>query len=165
VNSPSSIENKTYLDQIRQYREEALDKSYVCGRRHKLGAYTSGIVHAQWLAEDGSRAHLIDGAISLGTYSPFNAYPTQLRLSRPIGNICIEQTLFSMDLDDRGVIGVYHNVVPGHTYFDKLIVDLNNRAKALSGETEPVAADKELLLSEMQRGASGMFPLLDLVYC
>jgi hypothetical protein len=152
-----------YLGRLQEYRDKSLVESYWRGRRHRIGKFTCGLVQAKWLAEDGMVAHLTDQGWRFNNVTLSFNYPTTLYIYDAFKSADIEFTTFEMDIDDSGRIEVYHNMLKDGSFRGILRADMAKRAVRQSGQSEPLRDDCIRLYSELQRGASGVYSVANLL--
>ncbi len=156
---PISLHGNTYLEHLRDYRDVALVESNMMGKRRRVGAFTLGIAHAQWQTEDGARAHLIEAGIRYRNSNLTKIRPTTLRLTSFPAETGLEVVTFKMDIDDIGCIAVYRNMITSGSFREVARAELANRADNLHDLSDPTDEDREMLYTEMQRGATGLYPI------
>ena len=144
---------------MREYRDSALIESHWLGRRRNIGGFTFGIAHAQWQAEEGGTAHLIDEGLRHKSTTMTKLIPTTLRILNSPGETGFEVVTFRMDIDDIGCIDIYHNLITNGSFVEIAKAELHKRADSKHGLSEPTNEQRELLYTEMQRGATGLYPV------
>lgn len=100
---------------------------------------------------------MIDEGIRYGN-SSLKLYPTTLRLLHHPGETGIEAVTFKMDIDDIGCIAVYRNMISTGSFLEVMRAELSHRADSKHDLSRPTDDDREFLYSEMQRGATGLYP-------
>lgn len=155
---PISLHGNEYLEHLRGFRDSALIESHWIGKRRSVGGFTFGIAHAQWMTEEGGIAHLTDEGLRRKNTTMTKLMPTTLRLLHSPGEKGIEVVTFRMDIDDIGSIDIYRNLITSGSFREIAKAELHKRADRKHGLSEPTDEQRELLYTEMQRGATGLYP-------
>lgn len=157
---PVSPHGNRYLEHLRQFRDSACVESHWFGRRKSLGGFTFGAVCAQWQSEEGGRAVLVDTGVRRKNSNLTAIKPTTLRLYSSYTENRLECTTFTMDIDDIGCIDIFRNMITSGTFREIVKADLYKRADKKHGLSVPTDEERELLYTEMQRGATGLYPVV-----
>jgi hypothetical protein len=156
---PISLHGNEFLEQLRDLRNTALIESHWMGKRRRIGGFTFGVARAQWQTEEDGTAHLIDEGLRHNEKTIIKFMPTTLRLFNFPGESGFEVVTYRMDIDDVGCIDIYRNLITDGSFREIASAELHKRADRKHGLSEPTDEQRELLYTEMQRGASGIFPL------
>lgn len=154
---PISLHGGEYLEHLRDFRDSALIESHWLGKRRNIGGFTFGIAHAQWLAEEGGTVHLVDEGLRHKRTTITKLMPTTLRIANSPGESGLEVVTFKMDIDDIGCLEIYRNLITDGSFVEFAKADLYKWADRKHGLFNPTDEQRELLYTEMQRGATGLF--------
>lgn len=157
---PFSLHGNEYLEHLREFRDAALVESHWFGRRKNIGGFTFGVARAQWRTEEGGTAQLIDEGLRYRSTTIINFLPTTLRISNSHGEMGLEVVTFEMDIDDIGCVDVYQNLFTTGSLFEFAKSELHRRSERKYGLSDPTDEQRELLYSELQRGATGLYPVI-----
>lgn len=157
-NIPEHLHSEQYYEGLRDLRDTALDESHYSGRRKKIGGFTFGVANAKWKTERGGEAELIDRGLRFKNTTLINTRPTTLLLFEGSKEMGFEITRFEMDVDDIGTIYVYQNLVTDTVVRDLIRAEIYRRADRQHDLANPTEEQRVFLYTEMQRGASGMYP-------
>lgn len=144
---------------MREFRDAALIESHWLGRRRRIGGFTFGIARARWRTENDGTAHLIDEGLRHNDTVITPLMPTTLRLYNSPGESGREVVTYKMDIDEIGCIDIYRNLITAGTLREIAKAELYRRADRKHGLSEPTDEQRELLYTEMQRGATGLYPI------
>jgi hypothetical protein len=167
---------KTYgrkrISRLAELRDEALEASFLEGRRRQIGRIAFGQITASWSAENGGVATLRDRGMRIGEYyfpnfgSDRADSITRLAISEEIDDARAVLTRFQMYLEPRkGYIDVYRH---GFDWKHEDLADFRkyvgkrDKDERKLGITIPTKEDLALLQNELERGASGVYALKDL---
>lgn len=156
---PSSLHGNEYLEHLRRFRDSAFVESHWIGRRRSIGGFAFGVAQTQWVTEEGGVAHLIEEGLRYKGTALTRLMSTTLRLIHSPGEKGMEMVTFRMDIDDIGYIDVYRNLIIDGSFREIISAELHKRADRRHGLSVPTDEQRELLYTEMQRGASGLYPI------
>lgn len=159
MNLPSDLRSREYYNGLREYRDQALEKSNAVDSRRSFGGLTGGKVMALWEAEDGYASELTYSGLVYKNRLISKVTPTVLRIFNRIDYGGSVVTTFRMNLENMHYIRVYKNMMIENGLADRSKATAGRILDRRHGLHEPTDADRELLYSEMCRGASGVFPL------
>jgi hypothetical protein len=153
-----SLFGQEYLETIRERRDQALEESNWLGKRKKLGKFTYGTACAEWETEDGGRAKLTDTGLRYGEEPiVFFTSSTELKIFESKDN-GLFLTHFDMHLEDSlGSIHVFRTIIERGTMREVLKAELARRQEQAYDLHQAEASDRQLLLDELGRGASGLY--------
>jgi hypothetical protein len=154
---PISLHGNEYLEHLRNFRDLAFDESSWLGKRNRIGHFIFGIAHAHWQTEEGGTAHLTEEGLRYKNTNITRIMPTTLRLYNAPGETGIELITFRMDLDDIGCIDIFRNLITSGTFREVAKAEMYKRADKKHGLSEPTDEQRELLYTEMERGATGLY--------
>jgi hypothetical protein len=154
---PISLHGNEYLEHLRNFRDLALVESHWLGKRNRLGNFIFGMAHAQWQTEEGGTAHLAEEGLRYKSTNVTRIMPTILRLYNSPGESGIELTTFRMDVDDIGCIDIFHNLITAGTLREVVKAEMYKRSDKKHGLSQPTDEQRELLYTEMERGATGLY--------
>lgn len=147
------------FEALRDHRDQAAIKSHHSGKVRRLGNFTFGAVTARWETEEGGRAHLITGGLRYKDTVLPPVAKTHLslmgRLDEDTNALTI--TTFSMDIDRTLRIDVYRTIAVDHSWLEHVRGERARKEDRLAGLSIPHKQELDLLQSEMQRGASGLY--------
>lgn len=159
MSMPISMYGNEYLEHLRNFRDKALIESHWLGRRKNIGGFSFGIAHAQWITEEGGTAHLIDDGLRYKNTTITRLMPTTLRIYNALGESGLELVTYKMDIDDIGCIDIYHNLIFDGSFREIAKAEIFKRADSKHGLSDPTDEQREFLYTEMQRGATGLYPI------
>lgn len=153
---PVSINSDKYYEHLREFRDSALEASNWYGKRRNIGGLVFGNAVAGWRAQDGGIADLEDAGVRFRRTNLIRQMPTTLRTLNRVGN-GHEITTYKMDLDEIGFIEVYINMFHKGGILEVIRAGLSRNTEIQMGLNHPTDADRELIYTEMHRGATGWF--------
>jgi|GEM_PF-2495590 len=156
---PINLHGEKYYEGLKSSRDAALVESHLSGKRNQIAGFTFGRASAEWQLEEGGTAHLQDVGLRHNGTTLTYPRPTTLRLLQPRNNMGIEAITFKMDIDDTGCIDVYRNIFIATSFLEFIKAELSRRKDKKHGLLEPNDEERELLYTEMQRGATGLYPI------
>lgn len=151
---PIGLHSNKYLERLRDFRDQAFDESHWLGTRRRIGGFTFGQSRAEWQSETGGFAYLIDEGLRYKGNTVSKLLPTTLRLYNSQNEYGLEVVTFKMDIDDVGCIDIYRNMITNGSFREIARAELSKRADRKHGLSELTDEDRELLYTEMQRGAT-----------
>lgn len=157
MNLPDSLYGNEYYENLRYFRDEALVESQWFGRRKKIGSLTLGIARSKWKTDDGGIAYLVDEGIRFGSVNLTNYLPTTLRIASEPYKSGREITTFRMDIDDIGQIEIYKSIIADGSFRDIIRTEMQKRIEKRHELNIPTDEQRELIYTEMQRGATGLY--------
>ena len=156
---PVSVDSSEYYEHLRGFRDSALDASNWYGRRKNIGDLEYGAATAGWQAQDGGVVDLKHAGLRFRGLNITRLMPTTLRIINPDFNGNHDITTFSMDLDEIGWVDVYRNTYTNGGLAEVAFAGISRLIDQKNGLQHPTKFDRELLFTELQRGASGDFAI------
>lgn len=162
MNVPPHLNGDGYLRRLREYRELALSESCCWGQNREIGKLCVETALAAWQAESGDEAYLAYRGIRYARLT-IPRLATELQIVAEVGDDGAAVTTYKMDLDGNGQIRVGRYMLTGDNAHDRFINTLGaimfTREEKRYGLNLPTDRDRALIMAEMQRGATGLFPI------
>jgi hypothetical protein len=156
---PVSVDSSEYYEQLREFRDSALDASNLYDRRKYLGALVFGSVGARWVSQDGGIAVLEHKGIRFKRSNITRLMPTTLSIDYLKDDGVHDVTTFSMNLDEIGWVDVHKYPHRNYGPLETACAGISKLIDQKNGLQHPTDLQRELIYTELERGASGDFAL------
>ena len=157
---PEGLSEHDYCERLRQYRDEALERSRLWGNTGSQPGKLHEIARADWYAEDDSIAVLVHERLKIFGAPILRSSKTNLVLVEvdSDSDARIEKH-YEMDLDRSGRIDQYTRVVIEDNFLEYVSHQTARKKARALGLSSPTYEELHRVFSEMKRGASGMYPV------